>query len=81
MTIAIGDLPEGEGRAIVAKSCSGCHPASLILQARKTEDQWFDNVDLMLSRGARIDDQDYDALIDYLVAHFGASDAAPSTAN
>jgi aldose sugar dehydrogenase len=63
-------LPAGAGRDLVARACVGCHPVTMVAAARKTKDQWAANVDLMIDRGARVSDEEFELIVAYLSEHF-----------
>lgn len=63
--------PEGEGRDIARRACHDCHDPIVIFASRLTAAQWSARVDAMLAKGAKVEDEEIDALIDYLATHFG----------
>jgi competence protein ComEA len=68
---AQSDLPDGPGKPLVAKICSGCHSFSYFAQSRGTKDHWSAIVDDMVSRGAEGTDEELDQVVDYLAGNFG----------
>jgi competence protein ComEA len=79
-------LPDGPGKAIIKKSCSPCHTASVIIKKPgHTEDDWADILNKMVGRGAVLSDEDGDTLMQYLSTNFnpswkGKPSASPGTA-
>lgn len=79
-------LPDGPGKAIIKKSCSPCHTASVIItKPGHTDDEWADILSKMVGRGAVLSDEDGDTLMQYLSENFGPSwkgkpSASPATA-
>ena len=70
-------LPEGAGRTLVEHACANCHSLDNVVRARRTRAQWAAKVDEMIARGARISDDDADAIVEYLAENVGVSaDAA-----
>jgi competence protein ComEA len=65
------ELPAGRGRDLVIKACSDCHGLKTAIEDRRTRTSWQDVIDEMKGLGARVADEDGDALIDYLWEHFG----------
>lgn len=65
------DLPDGPGKPVVEKVCSGCHSFVVFTQSRATKDHWEAVVDDMVSRGAEASDDDITRIIDYLAKNFG----------
>jgi competence ComEA-like helix-hairpin-helix protein len=75
-----GILPDGPGKAIVIKACLSCHDAKKVTSFRGSEDDWAEEVNKMVGRGAILSDDEVDQVVDYLAAHFGpaGSGSAPS---
>ena len=63
-------LPEGEGKALVAKVCSACHDLSTATGEKHTEVEWKNVVDSMASRGAEATDAELETIIKYLAKNF-----------
>lgn len=63
--------PEGEGSEIARRACHDCHDPIVITASRLTAAQWSARVDAMLAKGAKVEDDEIDVLIDYLATHFG----------
>jgi competence protein ComEA len=68
-------LPDGPGKAVVERMCTGCHGLENVVRARLTKERWGFIVDDMVSRGATGTDDEIDQVINYLAANFGKSDA------
>jgi len=67
-------LPDGPGKAIIKKTCSPCHTASVITtKPGRTDDEWEEVLNTMIGRGAVLSDEDGDTLMDYLSTNFGPS--------
>jgi len=64
-------LPEGEGKKVVEKVCSGCHGPENYVKLRLDKDGWEKVVGDMIENGATGTDQEYDIVVAYLVKHFG----------
>jgi cytochrome c5 len=71
--VAADDLPDGEGRKILEKSCTTCHDLTEVTKLRGfyTRAQWRDVVVTMKEYGATVDDKQVDVLTDYLTANLG----------
>jgi putative heme-binding domain-containing protein len=79
-------LPEGKGKAEFQKVCGNCHSVSMATSQRMDQAQWTGVVNDMVGRGAQGTQQDFDNIIAYLTANFGAGKPAtaavsPSPAN
>jgi hypothetical protein len=64
-------FPPGPAMVKVSTACGGCHAPDVVLNARKSRAQWEKSVDMMIDRGAKISDAEYDGVVDYLVKNFG----------
>lgn len=70
---AVTHLPPGKGKAIVQRSCAGCHALRVVVAKRASKEQWSVLVDQMISRGAEIDDEEVEIVVDYLAKNFGVT--------
>jgi competence protein ComEA len=68
-----GAAPQADDKnaATYTRVCSTCHDAQRILSNRRTKDQWGEVIDKMIERGAQGTDEDFAAVQDYLVSHYG----------
>ena len=67
-------LPEGAGKDIIAKNCSGCHSPNLIARARKDADAWGSTLEEMIgniegSGNPELTDDETGILLEYMVAN------------
>ncbi len=62
---------DDKNAAIYTRVCSTCHEPERILSNRRTRDQWGEVIDKMVERGAQGSDEDLDAVLEYLVSHYG----------
>jgi len=72
------ELPEGDGKAIATEFCQDCHKLTNVVKAQKAPDDWHDTVQLMMDRGARLPQDKFDTLVQYLAKNFGPQTAAPT---
>ena len=63
-------MPDGPGKDVTVKSCGTCHEARRAASARLTRDGWAAVIDAMRARGARISDEDYPVVLEYLATNF-----------
>ncbi|MBC2651601.1 hypothetical protein [Novosphingobium aerophilum] len=61
----------GPGREVTAAACGQCHAPSLITGKHLDSEAWAQLVDQMISRGAPVEDKDYDTIVDYLTRNYG----------
>jgi len=73
-------LPAGKGKDIVQEHCVGCHELKVVTSKRATKQQWSSLVDQMVSRGAEVDDDDIESVVEYLATNFGPLKSSPATA-
>ena len=67
----LAPLPDGPMKEVADQACLNCHSADMIRQQRLTEKQWTANVTKMIGWGAAVPEDRKDALVAYLVEHFG----------
>lgn len=63
-------LPDGDGKAIVQKMCTGCHNLKTVTSKHATKEQWNTIVQQMVSRGADGTDEEIETVINYLAKNF-----------
>jgi competence ComEA-like helix-hairpin-helix protein len=73
-------LPAGKGKDVVQQHCVGCHALKVVTSKRATKEQWSSLVDQMVSRGAEVDDDDIESVVEYLAANFGPLKSGPANA-
>jgi cytochrome c5 len=74
-------LPEGAGKALILRACTGCHDASVISDKPRTADDWDYVLGRMMQNGAELTAEEQDTLAAYLVKNFGkAAPPAPAPA-
>jgi len=67
------ELPEGEGKAILESSCTGCHDTQKATSLKLSRAGWQDIISKMMGLGAPLDDKQIPPLADYLAKNFGAT--------
>ena len=74
-------LPEGKGKDITKKVCSGCHSVSMFATQRHDHEQWSAIIDQMVGKGLDASDDQLNQINDYLATYLGPkkdSDPPPS---
>ncbi len=66
-TGAAGNTPP----AAFKNACVACHDEDVIRQQRLTRAQWDGEINKMIGWGARVRDEDRNALLDYLFSNYG----------
>ena len=73
-------LPDGKGKDLTKKVCSGCHALSVISDKRRSADEWDAIMERMISKGLEASDDDLDTIRNYLVTTLGtATDGSTGT--
>jgi len=78
--VAAQPQPDDKNAATFTRVCSTCHDGQRILSNRRTKDQWSEVIDKMVERGAQGTDEDFAAVMDYLVSHYGRINVNRGTA-
>jgi mono/diheme cytochrome c family protein len=63
-------LTPAEAKTAFERACSECHSLETVLKQRRTPAQWQAQVDLMLAKGAKLEDAEADAVARYLGENF-----------
>jgi competence protein ComEA len=72
------EWPDGPGKAIFLQTCSNCHSPENVLGHNLDSDGWTDLLNRMIQFGAQGSDEDFGAILQYLVTNFGP---VPAKAN
>lgn len=78
---AMAELPPGQGREETIRACSRCHSPELAAAQHQTRDQWQVTISKMANLGAEANDNEFEAILDYLASHFGPAAAQPVNIN
>jgi virginiamycin B lyase len=63
-------LPEGPAKAIIEESCQACHNLNRVVTAGHSRTEWQGIIDMMITSGAELTDDQIPVVIDYLTANF-----------
>ena len=64
-------LPEGKGKDVTKRVCSGCHALSVFAEQRHSEDEWDAILQTMISKGMDASDDDLATVSQYLASYLG----------
>jgi mono/diheme cytochrome c family protein len=64
-------FPPGDGRDLVAKTCTQCHAPTVFTPLREGPDAWREHITDMMMFGAQIGPDDLDKMVTYLATNFG----------
>lgn len=65
-------FPDGPGKDTLLKTCSRCHSPNIAMANGQSREGWEDTITKMVSLGAVGTDEDFTAILDYLVKNFPA---------
>lgn len=69
-TAQAADLPDGKGKEIILRACTGCHKAEAFLEYRHTKDEYSAIVVRMGQRGAPATSEELETVAAYLAKNF-----------
>lgn len=69
---AHAQLPAGDDRALVQRTCTKCHEVDRVLSQRLDHDGWQTTISKMQSLGLQADTADVHRIVDYLAKNFPA---------
>jgi cytochrome c5 len=72
-------LPEGKGKDITKKICSGCHSVTMFADQHHDHDQWSAIIDNMVSKGLDATDDQLNQINEYLATYLGPKKDSTST--
>lgn len=78
---AFAQLPAGPGKAETEKLCAQCHELERSISLRQDRAGWQSTVEKMSGLGMKATDKETQATIEYLAAHYPASDVPPLNVN
>jgi hypothetical protein len=59
-----------DGQSLMQERCSVCHSTTRITTARFSADQWASILDAMVQKGAQLNSQEKQTLVEYLAATY-----------
>ncbi len=68
---AWAQLPDGPGKDTLVQICGKCHSAGVVAGYSQTKEAWTSTISKMIEQGAEGTDDQYTAILDYLVKNFG----------
>ena len=74
-------LPDAPGKDVTVRACGICHEARRAASLRLTRDGWAEVIDGMMKRGARLPDDDFKIVLDYLSTQFAGEAPRPLNVN
>jgi competence protein ComEA len=74
-------LPDGPGKDVTVKACAPCHEARRAASVRLTREGWAAVIEGMRQRGAKISEEEFPIVLDYLSTHFLGEAPQPLNVN
>jgi competence protein ComEA len=74
-------LPDGPGKDVTVRACGPCHETRRAASVRLTRDGWAAVIDNMQKRGAKVSDEEFPVILDYLATHFLGEAVQPLNLN
>jgi competence protein ComEA len=74
-------LPDGPGKDVTVRACGTCHEGRRAASVRLTRDGWAAVIEDMQRRGAKVSEQDFPVVLDYLATHFPGEALQPLNLN
>jgi competence protein ComEA len=74
-------LPDGPGKDVTVRACAPCHEARRAASVRLTREGWAAVIESMRLRGAKVSDEDFPIILDYLSANFLGEASQPLNLN
>lgn len=71
---AWAQLPEGRGKEETQRICKPCHGLERSVSVQQDEVAWEQTLDKMVALGVKFTDQEYSAVLEYLVKNFPAEE-------
>ena len=60
-----------DGMVLLEERCTVCHDLERVVSAQKDREGWEQTVDRMIRRGANLNTEERDILVDYLAQTYG----------
>ena len=71
-----GDFADGPEKPLMTDTCTACHVAAQVTGQKRPKEEWANLVDKMIGFGAKVPDDKYDVIVNYLSRHYGADTTA-----
>jgi competence protein ComEA len=78
---ACAQLPDGPGKDVTVKICGNCHDIDVIAGYHQGKQAWSGMIAQMIEKGAEGTEDEFNAVLDYLVKNFGPSATAKVNIN
>lgn len=72
-SLSAQDIPDGVGKDVTLRICTGCHGAEMWASERRGQLDWDRTIATMTEKGLSISDADYATVLDYLSKNLGTA--------
>ena len=79
-SIDLGSIASG-GKDVTVKACGTCHEPRRAASVRLTREGWAAVIESMRARGARVSDEEFPVVLDYLATNFAGEAPQPLNLN
>ena len=76
----VAQQPPAGSREAFQEVCGACHSVGTVTSQRRTRAQWQDNINSMITRGAKGTPEEFALILDYLTTMYGPAPASTATA-
>jgi competence protein ComEA len=73
-------LPDGKAKKIIENACTECHGLDTVVSNPMPATKWRGTVNSMVRRGATLEPEEIDAVVDYLTVYFSLEKVNVNTA-
>jgi cytochrome c5 len=74
-------LPDGKGKDVTKKICTGCHSVDMFATQRHTREEWSSVIDNMIAKGLDATDDQVETINTYLATYLGPASKKDSSAD
>ena len=74
-------MPDGPGKDVMVRACGVCHEPRRAASVRLTREGWSVVIEGMIARGAKVSDEEFPVVLEYLATHFLGEAAQPVNVN
>ncbi len=68
------NAPDGPGKAELQKLCAGCHELEKSFSLKQDQEGWHRTMEKMVSFGMKSTEQEYKAVLEYLIKNYAADE-------
>ena len=73
-------LPDGKAKTLIQNTCTECHGLDMVVSSNMSPDEWKTTLDQMIKRGATLNKDEREVVLEYLTVYFSAEKLNVNTA-